>query len=304
MFTIRQLRYFQALCETGHFGAAADKVGVSQPALSVQIAEMEKIVGAALFERATKKIILSPLGRNFQPFINDILARMSALSEIIADNDIPLNYPLKLGIIPTVAPYFLPFVLPKIAQLYPSLSLEIQETKTDRLSELLRIGELDVVIAADPLPFQDVISQELFTDHFYLAVPLSDPRIDHHSILESDIDGDRLLLLEEGHCLREQTLQVCKNKQYRHDITASSLTTLLQLVANNIGTTIIPQIAISTENKHNTVKILPFHSSSPKRNIKLFWRKQSQRNNDYKLFAKELRQIAEPILCAAKQHII
>ena len=133
MFTVKQLRYFQTLANIGHFGEASDKLGISQPALSAQIAEMEKMAGSALFERTAKRIILTPLGLSFLPYVNDILGRMSALGDIIASHKVPLSHPLKLGIIPTVAPYLLPSLLPRIRYLYPSLSLQIKESKTDRV---------------------------------------------------------------------------------------------------------------------------------------------------------------------------
>lgn len=304
MFTIRQLRYFQVLANTGHFGEAAEKLNISQPALSVQIAEMEKIAGSPLFERTSKQVILTPLGRNFLPYINDILVRFSALGDIVAAHEEPLSYPLKLGIIPTVAPYILPTVLPKARYLYPSLSLQIQEAKTDRLVELLRMGSLDAVVAALPIEGDDFVFEKLFEDAFYFAVPANDPQAFKHSVKEGDIDTGKLLLLEEGHCLRDQTLEACQTKKYRHDITASSLTTLMQLVANDIGITVIPQIAISTEARLDNIKIVSFEGDTPKRQICLFWRRRSRRGNDFKFLAEMLRNLATPILEQAQSYIM
>lgn len=304
MFTIRQLRYFQVLANTGHFGEAAEKLNISQPALSVQIAEMEKIAGSSLFERTSKQVILTPLGRNFFPYINDILARFSALGDIVAAHEEPLSYSLKLGIIPTVAPYILPAVLPKVRQFYPSLSLQIQEAKTDRLVELLRMGTLDAMVAAQPIEGEEFVFEKLFEDAFYFAVPANDPQAFKHSVKEGDIDTGKLLLLEEGHCLRDQTLEACQTKKYRHDITASSLTTLMQLVANGIGITVIPQIAISTEAHLDNIKIVSFESASPTRQICLFWRRRSRRGNDFKLLAEMLRSLSTPIMEKAQSYIM
>lgn len=303
MFTVKQLRYFQMLANVGHFGEASDKLGISQPALSAQIAEMEKAAGSPLFERTSKKIILTPLGLNFLPYVNDILGRVSVLGDIIAAHKEPLSYPLKLGIIPTVAPYLLPVVLPKVRLLHPSLSLQIQESKTDRLVDLLRSGNLDAIVAAKPIDEDELVSEPLFDDTFYYAIPKDDPRALYKNIREGDIDTGKLLLLEEGHCLRNQTLEACQTNKYRHDITASSLTTLMQLVANGIGITIIPQIAVSTEARADNISIVAFDTEVPKRHICLFWRRRSRRSKDFKLLAGLLKVLAQPILQQAKNYI-
>lgn len=303
MFTVKQLRYFQMLANVGHFGEASDKLGISQPALSAQIAEMEKAAGSPLFERTSKKIILTPLGLNFLPYVNDILGRVSVLGDIIAAHKEPLSYPLKLGIIPTVAPYLLPVVLPKVRLLHPSLSLQIQESKTDRLVDLLRSGNLDAIVAAKPIEEDELVSEPLFDDTFYYAIPKDDPRALYKNIREGDIDTGKLLLLEEGHCLRNQTLEACQTNKYRHDITASSLTTLMQLVANGIGITIIPQIAVSTEARADNISIVAFDTEVPKRHICLFWRRRSRRSKDFKLLAGLLKVLAQPILQQAKNYI-
>lgn len=304
MFTIRQLRYFQVLASTGHFGDAAEKLGISQPALSVQIAEMEKKVGAPLFERTSKRIILTPLGRTFLPYINDILRRLSALGDIVTAHEAPLSQPMKLGIIPTVAPYILPILLPKVHHLYPTLTLQIQEAKTERLSNLLYNGDLDAVVAARPVNEDEFICEHLFDDEFYYALPVDAPNSLYKNARKGDIDTGKLLLLEEGHCLRDQTLEACQTKKYRHDITASSLTTLMQLVANGIGITVIPQIAVSTAAHFNNISIVAFDGKTPKRDICLFWRRRSQRSRDFKLLAKLLKSLAKPVLDQAKNYIM
>ncbi|WP_295911891.1 hydrogen peroxide-inducible genes activator [uncultured Bartonella sp.] len=304
MFTIRQLRYFQILANTGHFGEASEKLGISQPALSVQIAEMEKLAGSPLFERTSKRIILTPLGCNFLPIINDILARLSVLGDIVAAHESPLSYPIKLGIIPTVAPYILPSVLPKIRHLYPSLALQIQEAKTDRLVELLRNGHIDAIVAATPVEDGEFVSEPIFDDNFYYALPRDDPQSVYKNVREGDVDTGKLLLLEEGHCLRDQTLEACQTKKYRHDITASSLTTLMQLVANGIGITIIPQIAVSTEARLDNISVVAFEGETPQRHICLFWRRRSRRSKDFKLLADLLKSMAIPILDQARNFIV
>ncbi|EJF90424.1 hydrogen peroxide-inducible genes activator [Bartonella tamiae] len=303
MFTVRQLRYFQVLAKKGHFGEASEKLGISQPALSVQIAEMEKTAGAPLFERSSKRILLTPLGKNFQPLIDDILLRLAALVDVASNYDGPLSHPLKLGIIPTIAPYLLPLLLPQTHRLYPKLNLVIQEAKTDNLLEMLRVGHVDAIIAALPIECDELISEPLFKDQFYLAVAKDEFVHFNKTIDQADLDNHKLLLLEEGHCLREQTLQACQTKEYRHDITASSLTTLLQLVENGIGITIIPQIAVSTEMRQENLKLIPFCMPVPYREVHLVWRRRSQRLEDFKLFAQMVKSLADSILREAKNFI-
>ena len=188
--------------------------------------------------------------------------------------------------------------------MYPSLTLQIQEAKTDRLVELLRNGHIDAVVAATPLDEDEFVSELLFDDDFYYALPRDDPQSVYKNVRAGDVDTGKLLLLEEGHCLRDQSLEACQTKRYRHDITASSLTTLMQLVANGIGITIIPQIAVSTEARLDNISVVAFEGETPRRHICLFWRRRSRRSKDFKLLADLLKSLAVPILDQARNFIM
>lgn len=302
MFTVRQMRYFEALAVTRHFGAAADKVGVSQPALSVQIAEMEKSVGVPLFERMPKGVILTPTGRDFLPVIRSILKQMKTLDEMSSFYRGPFHGSLRIGVIPTLAPYLLPAILPRICQVYPELSLEVREAKTETCASEINLGNLDLVIAAEPFPMDGLKSRHLFSDSFYLAAAMDDPAYPDGIKATDDIDLSRLLLLEEGHCLRDQALEVCKTSHFLQEFGATSLSTLLQLVSYGYGVTLIPQIACATENRHHQLRIMPFKNARPKRDIALFWRERSPRHKEYKQLADLMEEAAKPLLDDAQNY--
>ncbi|WP_182418757.1 hydrogen peroxide-inducible genes activator [Bartonella sp. HY038] len=303
MFTIRQMRYFEALATIRHFGAAADKVGVSQPALSVQIAEMEKAIGLPLFERMPKGVILTTTGRDFLPIIRSILKQVKTLDEMSSLYRGPFHGILRIGIIPTLAPYILPSLLPVIKQNYPNLSLELHEAKTTTLASELAIGNLDLTLAAEPFPIDAVKSKHLFSDPFYLGTSKQEQRYDKGVDNVDDIDITQLLLLEEGHCLRDQALDICSANNYLQEYGATSLTTLLQLVANDFGVTLIPQIACIDDSNLKNLKILNFKHSHPKRDISLFWRERSPRDKEYEQFAEILINVVKPLQKKANQNI-
>lgn len=303
MFTIRQMRYFDALVSTRHFGTAAEKAGVSQPALSVQIAEMEKAVGLPLFERISKGVILTPAGRDFLPVIRNILQQMKILDDMSSFYRGTFQGSLRLGIISTLAPYLLPALLPQVSKLYPDLTLEIVEAKTETLAQKIITGNLDLVIAAEPFPLETMKKRHLFSDYFYLATAIDDEAYLHGIGSPDDIDFDRLLLLEEGHCFRNQALAVCKTGHFLQEFGATSLSTLLQLVTYGHGITLIPQIACLAEKHNGRLQIQPFRNRQPKRDIALFWRERSPRHKDYKQFADVIKAAAMPLLSATEKQI-
>jgi len=303
MFTLRQMRYFDALVSTQHFGAAADLVGVSQPALSVQIAEMEKSVGMPLFERMSKGVILTDTGRNFLPVIRSILKQTQYLDELATSYQGPFHGVWRIGIISTLAPYLLPVLLPQLSKAFPDLSVEIIEAKTETLAGRIAVGKLDLIIATEPFPLEGMKSRHLFSDQFYL-VTAADDMIYRYGINEPDeIDFERLLLLEEGHCLHDQVRAICKNEHFLSKFGATSLATLLQLVAFNFGITLIPQTAYLTEKCNDRLRIQPFRCKKPKRDITLFWRRRSPRHQDYEKFAEIVIAAATPLLEKANQQV-
>lgn len=304
MFTVRQMRYFEALVTTQHFGMAADLAGISQPALSVQIAEMEKMVGAPLFERMSKKVILTDIGRRFLPVIRDILTRMEEFEKISSTSRGAYHSPWRVGVISTVAPYLLASLLPAAEKSNPEMKLEILEAHTEILHQRISSGNLDLVIAADSFPADGLNKKLLFTDNFYLASSVEDKDYAQHSAAGPDaLDPKRLLLLEDGHCFRNQMLDLCKAGNFRKEFSATELTTILQLVAYNFGVTLIPQIACPVEHKNEKLLIQPFSKERPKREISLFWRSRSPHQADYENFANLIREAAEPLLAEAEKLI-
>ena len=285
MITLRQLRYLASLARHRHFGRAAEECAVSQPALSMQIRELEEDIGVALVERRPGDIGLTEAGLEVAQRAEHILASTRDLVDFARHREV-LSGSLKLGVIPTLAPYLLPRVLPPLQAKYGNLKLEIRESQTAALTEELARGALDLVIVALPIEQGDIETQALFEDPFLLAVPASDPSSHRHRVNLNDVDHSRLILLEEGHCLRDQALAFCGAPMRRHStgLAATSLTTVMQMVANGYGVTLVPQIAADAELRDGRVRALPFVEPAPRRVIGLAWRKTSPRKQDFMAF--------------------
>lgn len=298
MFTVKQMRYFDALATHLHFRKAAETVFVSQPALSAQIAEMENLAGNPLFERANKSVLLTELGHTLWPRIKVILQEIRALEELTEQKSGILQSRLRLGIIPTIAPYLLPDLIQSLKQQYPALTLELREALTDKLLEELRNGELDAVIAAMPVHDPHLTSEHLFDDRFLIATSANTNDVLPSPLTQGNAALEKLLLLEEGHCLRDQALEVCAIPRERTLVNfgATSMATLLQMVSNDMGLTLIPEIAIRSEVPHKRIRIIPFSDDCPRRQVGLFWRKQSLRLADFNALAELARQAAQPLL--------
>lgn len=298
MYTVKQMRYFDALATHLHFRKAAESVFISQPALSAQIAEMENLAGSALFERAGKSVFLTGLGRALWPRIKIILQEIRALEELTAQKSGILQSRLRLGIIPTIAPYLLPSLIQTVKQQYPALTLELREAVTDKLLEELRNGELDAVIAAMPVNDPQLLVKHLFDDRFLIAVSASQPAGLSAPVIQADALPERLLLLEEGHCLRDQALEVCAIAREHRPVNfgATSMATLLQMVSNDMGLTLIPEIAVRSESEHKRIRVIPFPDAAPKRRIGLFRRSRTERLQDFEAFTTLVKQAALPLL--------
>lgn len=281
MITLKQLRYLTALAEHRHFGRAADACAVTQPALSMQIRELEKDLAVALVERRHGDITLTETGRELARRAETVLAAAHDLVDCARLRSAPLTGGLGVGVIPTLAPYVLPKVLPALQRQYPDLRVELRETQTDILVEELMRGALDVLMLA--LPIADVETVALFDDPFLLAVPRDDPRPEGAIVRADDIDVARLILLEEGHCLRDQALAFCAGdrREESFGLGATSLATVLQMVANGYGITLLPQVAVDVEARDRRVKLLRFAPPLPKRTIGLAWRPSSPRKSDF-----------------------
>lgn len=291
MITLRQLRYLTALARHRHFGRAAEDCAVTQPALSMQVRELEREIGAELVERRPGEITLTDTGLDVVRRAEHILAATRDLVDFARHRDV-LSGRLVLGIIPTLAPYILPRVLPQLQARYPLLRLEVRETQTKQLLGELASGDIDCVMLALPAEDADVESLPLFTDAFLLAVPAADPLPAHSRVDVADVDRRRLILLEEGHCLRDQALAFCatKRRDQPAGLGATSLTTVMQMVANGYGVTLVPEVAIDAELRDARVKLLRFAEPEPGRSIGLAWRRTSPRGNDFAALGAVVKQ--------------
>lgn len=259
---------------------------MTQPALSMQIRELEREIGAQLVERRSGEIALTETGLDVARRAEHILASTRDLIDFARHRDL-LTGRLRLGIIPTLAPYVLPRILPKLQAEYPQLRLEVRETQTKSLLDELTGGELDVVMLAMPLHGADVETRPLFDDRFMLAVPAGDPLPAHRRVAVGEVDARRLILLEEGHCLRDQALALCSTTRSGAPATlgATSLATVMQMVANDYGATLLPEIAADVEVPGRRVKLLRFAEPQPSRAIGLAWRRTSPRKRDFEALA-------------------
>ena len=282
MITLRQLRYFTSLARYRHFGRAAEDCSVSQPALSMQVRELEREIGAELVERRPNEIAFTATGVEVAERAERILAATRDLIDFARHRDV-LSGILKLGIIPTLAPYILPRILPKLQANYPQLRLEVRETQTKMLLEELVRGELDGVMLALPVEGADIETLRLFDDPFLLAVPATDERPLRGRVDVADVDQGRLILLEEGHCLRDQALAFCATprRDMPAGLGATSLATVMQMVANGYGITLLPVVAAEIEVRDDRVKLLHFAEPQPARTIGLAWRRTSPRRKDF-----------------------
>lgn len=291
MITLRQLRYLTSLSRHKHFGRAAQECAVSQPALSMQIRELEREIGAELVERRPGDIALTDTGLDVARRAEHILASTRDLVDFARHRDV-LSGTLKLGIIPTLAPYALPRVLPLLQTRYPLLRLEVRETLTRQLLDELTGGDLDSVMLALPAEGADVETLSLFTDAFLLAVPADDALPAKTKVGIADVDQRRLILLEEGHCLRDQALAFCatKRRDQPAGLGATSLTTVMQMVANGYGVTLVPEVAIDAELRDARVKLLRFAQPEPGRNVGLAWRRTSPRGEDFSALGAAVKE--------------
>jgi LysR family hydrogen peroxide-inducible transcriptional activator len=294
MLTLRQMRYFEALAATRHFGKAAAMVHVSQPALSTQIMEMEDHLGAQLVERNRAGVLLTAKGEAVLARIRVILGAVDELEETARRKSGVLAGPIRIGIIPTVAPYLVPKLIPHLRKAYPEIEIELKETVTDRLVAELLAGRLDAVIAALPVEAETLEVRPLFADRFFMAMAKNDREVLTSPMTENQVDADRLLLLEEGHCLRDQALAVCSaaGKRSLVNFGAPSMSTLLQMVSHDMGMTLIPEMALASETARNNLIIVPFADPAPSREIGLIWRKSSGRSEDMSALAAAIIETA------------
>jgi len=294
--TIRQLLYFDALAQTRHFGRAAELAGVTQPALSSQIAELEARLGCRLFERGGREVHLTEEAVALQPRIESILAQIREVEAIARRGRRTMQGRFRLGMIPTIAPYLLPRVLPELRLRFPDLQLELREAVTATLIAETAAGRIDGFVAALPLEHPALSVEFLFEDRFLLAVPAGDTVPMTPPVPADSPALERLMLLEEGHCLRDQALEICGSVRPANlsNYGATSLTTLLQMVGHGLGVTLIPEMAAGPSRTIPDLKIVPFAEPVPARAIAFAWRRGSQREAECRVLASVLRELESP----------
>ncbi|MFI1916907.1 hydrogen peroxide-inducible genes activator [Nocardia sp. NPDC020380] len=289
--TLSQLRAFVAIAEYRHFGTAAARLSVSQPTLSQALASLENGLGLQLIERSTRRVLVTPAGKRLLP---QAIATLEAADRFVASaaGSGP-GGTLRMGIIPTVAPYVLPTLLPELRTQLPGLVPHVIEDQTARLLDGLRSGVLDVALLALPTEASGVVEIPLYTEEFVLVVPRGHGYAGRPDLKPSDLDSVPLLLLDEGHCLRDQTLDLCRANDAHPgtvgDTRAASLATVVQCVAGDLGVTLIPEMAVAAETSRGTLEIARFAAPAPGRTLGLAYRASTARTDDYIRLAEIIR---------------
>ncbi|HUI12490.1 MAG TPA: LysR substrate-binding domain-containing protein [Xanthobacteraceae bacterium] len=291
--TLRQLGYFEALARHSHFGRAAAACAISQPALSMQIKDLEEALGAVLIERGGRQVRLTKFGEEAALRIRDILRAVDELGDFARASRDRLAGRLRIGMIPTIAPYLLPTVIENLTRLHPELDVHVREALTSKLIQELTEGRLDTAIVALPVSEPSLTEVALFAENFLLVRP---GEHDGTPVPDGkDLREIRLLLLEEGHCFRDQALSFCNAQSAlpREVLDASSLSTLVQMVSAGMGVTLIPEMAVPVETRSAPVSIARFKKPQPSRTIGMIWRKTSP-------LKEQLLQISEAVCRAAE----
>jgi LysR family hydrogen peroxide-inducible transcriptional activator len=289
--TLKQLQYFLALTDTGHFGRAAERCFVSQSAFSNAIRELEASLGAQLVDRTNRNVTITATGQDVAVQARLVMRDVDSLMEIARGRSEPLTGELRLGVIPTIAPFLLPGLLPKLRRRHPQLELLLIEDQTDRIYERLMDGELDLLLLALPWEMRGVEEMPLFDDPFCLACREGTTRVDPENYRFNRLDSDSILLLEDGHCLRNHALAACRIRSTEkvRRFGASSLLTLIEMVDADLGITFLPEMARGSALLRNTrVRLWPMDERSY-RTIGLAWRKGSRRVDEFRLLGEFFR---------------
>ncbi|HAD09285.1 MAG TPA: LysR family transcriptional regulator [Porticoccaceae bacterium] len=290
--TLKQLRYLCAVAEKRHFGQAAKSCFVTQSTLSAGIQELELSLGLPLVERGHKNVLLTPAGEKAVKRALDILTEVQAMKEEAAGATEPLSSSIRLGAIPTIAPFLLPDALARLRKDYPRLKLLIREDLSANLVSLLAQGDLDILLLALPYPVEGAEVHHLFDDPFVVAYPRGTAFSGRRKLRPQDLEGQEFILLEQGHCLRNHILEACQltDSQISLGFEATSLQTIVPMVANGIGITLLPKMALDAGITKNSpgVSTLEFTGKKVKREVGLVWRKESPRVKDYQLLAEYL----------------
>ncbi len=278
--TLRQIRYFEALERRGHFGQAAEACAISQPALSMQIKELEDALGATLIERGARQFRLTTFGEEASRRVREILRSVDELEDCARASRDRLVGRLRIGMIPTIAPYLLPTAIGNLTRMHPELDIHVRETLTAKLIQELLEGRLDAAIVALPVSEPSLAEVALFTENFLLVRPSED---EGAPVPSSETLGEmRLLLLEEGHCFRDQALSFCNMRSPpRQALDASSLSTLVQMVSAGMGVTLIPEMAVTVETRAAAVSVARFDNPQPSRTVGMIWRKSNPLSDQF-----------------------
>ncbi len=290
-FTLRQLQYAVAVDETRSFRRAAEQCHVAQPSLSAQLAQMEEALGVRLFERDRRGVLPTAAGEALLTHARRVLTEADDVVEEARRLGDPLAGTLRIGVIPTIAPYLLPDIAPGLRERFPKLTLLWIEARTDALLADLRAGRMDAGLLARVARMDDLESEILFDDPFVLAGPASHPLLRSKKKVSADELADTpVLLLEDGHCFRDQALDICTRRGARAaEFQATSLSTLAQMVAGGVGVTLLPSLAVPVENRNEVLAIRAFAAPVPSRTLVLAWRKGSPRAEALREIAKSLR---------------
>jgi LysR family transcriptional regulator, hydrogen peroxide-inducible genes activator len=294
--TFRQLEHLVLLAEHGHFGRAAAACHVTQSTLSASIKELENILQASLVDRTKRRVVLTPLGREIVERARRILRDGEDLVEAARAESEPLSGTLRMGVVPTIGPFLLPNILPRLRRIYPALRLYLVEDLTARLVEELHAGRLDIVLLALPYDCGNVEVRTLFQDPFKVALPHGHLLAGGKTVDLEQLRHTGLLLLKEGHCLRDQALAACRlaDRKEIEPVEATSLHTLVQMVDNGLGATLLPQLAIDGGIlSGTTLAVLPTAGQQPSREIGLIWRRGTGRQREFDLLASELGRLVE-----------
>ncbi len=270
MISIKQLVYALAVEETLHFKKASEKCNISQSALSTALNELEKQIGLQIFERDNKKVLITPVGKQVLQQARSILLQVEELQHFADTQKNPLSYPLKIGLIPTVAPYILPKLLPVLNKRYPQARLDIVESQSHILVEKVRQGELDTAILALPFSCEGLLTLKFWEEDFYWVTLKGTQHAQQEEITNIELKSCNLLLLKEGHCLKDHVLSVCnRSDQLSHQsFSASSLNTLIQMVLGGLGTTLIPEIAVEQLTaQHTSLSVVHLNEPGPHRRL-------------------------------------
>jgi LysR family transcriptional regulator, hydrogen peroxide-inducible genes activator len=296
--TIKQLQYLVALRQHGHFGKAAEACFVTQSTLSAGLRELETVLGVVLVERTRRVVRFTPLGQRIADKAVRVLRESEELTDIARAEGQPLQGELRMGVIPTIAPFLLPAMLPRLRSEWPKLKLYLREETSQAACDALHRGQLDCVLLATPYACGEVDKALLFDDKLFVAFPRgeapAEPTID-----AAAIDENRLLMLEDGHCLKDHALSACNRPELRAGaaMMGTSLHTLVQMVDNGLGVTFVPAMAIEAGILHGTeVDARPLRSAHGFRQIALLWRRSSPREDEFQLLARTLRKIAGEVI--------